>query len=222
MESRLVTFGCSITFGQALPDIWDYKKMQTLGGPSKYAWPQILANKLDVECVNLGIPGASNKEIWWNALNFKFLKNDIIIFLWSYINRFCLITKDKNVIIRELPADETEGKGDDAKNKDDIYESKYAYDRVIDFYLRVNHIYEYLKKNKIKNYHIIFNDRLYSRNGKPIGLFIDWNYVNFLKTKTPLWVVRREYPRGEDGQHPGKKAHAVMADLIYYELENVL
>jgi len=77
-------------------------------------------------------------------------------------------------------------------------------------------------KNKIKNYHIIFNDRLYSPNGKPIGLFIDWNYVNFLKTKTPLWVVRREYPRGEDGQHPGKKAHAVMADLIYYELENVL
>ena len=62
---RLVAFGCSQTWGSALPDVWGIKENQTIHerGVSKYAWPKLLANKLDVECVNLGIAGASNKEI---------------------------------------------------------------------------------------------------------------------------------------------------------------
>ena len=48
--NRLVTFGCSHTFGQALPDVWDSKKEEHLfhNGASKYAWPQLLANKLNI------------------------------------------------------------------------------------------------------------------------------------------------------------------------------
>ena len=39
---RLVAFGCSQTWGSALPDVWDYKKKQQIyeQGTSKYAWTQ--------------------------------------------------------------------------------------------------------------------------------------------------------------------------------------
>jgi len=87
--SRLITFGCSHTFGQALPDVWNNIR----SGPSKYAWPQLLADKLNIECVNLGIPGASNKQIWFRIVKIKFEPNDIVIILWSSQPRWCIIRK---------------------------------------------------------------------------------------------------------------------------------
>ena len=90
---RLVAFGCSNTFGQALPDVWDYKKNVSISkqGPSKYAWPQVLADKLNLECVNLGTPGASNKEVWFHIVNTEFKKSDIVIILWPGRSRWCII-----------------------------------------------------------------------------------------------------------------------------------
>ena len=58
IQRRLVTFGCSNTYGSFLPG-----EMITQAKPSKYAWPAVLSNKLGIECVNKGIGGASNKLI---------------------------------------------------------------------------------------------------------------------------------------------------------------
>mgnify|MGYP003309481114 CR=1 FL=1 len=86
--TRLIAFGCSHTYGQALPDIWDHKKNKeiTTQGPSKYAWPQILSDKLNLECINLGSPGASNKEVWFHIVNTEFKKSDIVILWFQYYN----------------------------------------------------------------------------------------------------------------------------------------
>ena len=61
--SRLITFGCSLTQGQALEENVSY---------SKLAWPYRLAEKMQLDCVNAGQNGASAKKIWFNILNFKF------------------------------------------------------------------------------------------------------------------------------------------------------
>ena len=60
---RLVAFGCSLTQGQDLPD--NYKSQY----PSKFSWPQILANKLNLQCINLGKGGASSKEILYKMIS---------------------------------------------------------------------------------------------------------------------------------------------------------
>ena len=78
---RLVTFGCSFTYGSALADTYEFTP-----GPSIYAWPNIFAKELNLECVNKVIPGASNKEILHYIQNFEFRSNDTVCVLWTYPN----------------------------------------------------------------------------------------------------------------------------------------
>ena len=74
---RLVAFGCSHTYGEGLEDCWNWETRKAGPVASKFAWPQILANLLKRECVNLGRRGASNKEILHNIQMFDFEKDDI-------------------------------------------------------------------------------------------------------------------------------------------------
>lgn len=95
--SRLIAFGCSFTYGQGLPycsvgNNWsDFSKT-----PSEFAWPAKLGNLLDISVVNKGYPGASNIEILYHILNFKFEENDIAILMWSLPNRDLYFLPGKN------------------------------------------------------------------------------------------------------------------------------
>ena len=60
MHKRLITFGCSNTYGHGLPDC-HVPPNEAGPNPSKVAWPQLLADRRGLECVNLGQPGGSNK-----------------------------------------------------------------------------------------------------------------------------------------------------------------
>ena len=77
-HKKLVTAGCSFTFGQGLSN------------PKTQSWPAVLANKLGLECVNLGHCGASNEFIT-NTVIKHFLINDpgdcFLIIAYSGIER---------------------------------------------------------------------------------------------------------------------------------------
>lgn len=91
---RLVTFGCSYTYGHGLPDcITDHGGAGKI--PSKFAWPQLLAKKLDKELYNAGIPGASNKLIMDTVINFPFKPTDTVVILWTYLSRHCILSHKK-------------------------------------------------------------------------------------------------------------------------------
>mgnify|MGYP003685579447 FL=1 len=70
---RLVAFGCSYTQGIGLNGL-DYTYSRYYDSPlesvlkvksaSKDAWPHLLADKLGVECVNLGQGGNSSKFVF--------------------------------------------------------------------------------------------------------------------------------------------------------------
>lgn len=89
--SRLIAFGCSHTFGVGLPDCYNRKKRISGKYPSKLAWPQILADKLELKCINLGEGGSSNKKILYRILSFDFKQDDTVLVLWSYPIRTCII-----------------------------------------------------------------------------------------------------------------------------------
>jgi len=213
--SRLVTFGSSTTFGQALPDTWDYKKNIPIPdqGPSKYAWPQLLANKLDVECINLSKPGISNKEIWYTILNTKFKPDDKVIILWSTRPRWCIIKKSSIENIAPFKID---------NHKPSEYFLKYIYDECdhfIDFCLRIDYI-TFALMNKIKLLkHCIdhlakFNSMHCLSCEMPFPKWFNSNIekVNFVND------ILEIYPKAMDNQHTGEEGNKAFADILYKDL----
>jgi hypothetical protein len=88
MKKRLITFGCSFTYGQGLPDCLTGDE-----APSQYSWPYLLSKKLNRSLVNCGVPGASNLQILNEILNFNFEKNDLVIVMWSLVDRDTIFFK---------------------------------------------------------------------------------------------------------------------------------
>ena len=86
--NRLIAFGCSNTFGQALEDCWNYEKKDVGEHHSKLAWPSVLSKKLNLECHNHALPGASNKLIMNQIISFPFAPNDTVVIMWSYLDRY--------------------------------------------------------------------------------------------------------------------------------------
>lgn len=207
--TRLVAFGCSNTFGQALPDVWDSKNHRHLKkyGSSKCAWPQILADKLNLECVNLGIPGASNKEIWWKILNYQPVETDIVIILWSLYNRHCIIIDQHQPQRRSIFKIGT-WINETTSNAFFKY-IHHTYDMEIDFYLRCNHINQFLK-NKVK----------LIKHGNQDELLINssFNEIDFLKAN--MNVIMGMLPKALDDCHPGIEAHKQFAIEVYNEIKD--
>lgn len=87
--SRLVTFGCSNTYGSGFDKVDN--------GPSNLAWPNVLATHIEKECLNLSKPGASFKEIWHRISTTEFKKDDTVIIMWSYFFRSCDISNNNDV-----------------------------------------------------------------------------------------------------------------------------
>lgn len=86
---KLYAFGCSLTYGQTLEDCTGKTTMMPGPEPSKFAWPQILADKLGVDCYNLSMPGSSNKLILDKILKCNIEHQDVVIVQWSYLARWC-------------------------------------------------------------------------------------------------------------------------------------
>ena len=85
---KLVVFGCSFTFGHGLPDCVSEDGTGPGTQPSKMAWSNHLKtfgkfHSLD----NKGIPGASNKIILNEIVNYDFNEPTVVIVLWSNFER---------------------------------------------------------------------------------------------------------------------------------------
>ena len=211
---RLVTFGCSHTFGAGLPDVWDFENHTPIftQGPSKYAWPQLLADKLNIECVNAGQPGASNKEVWYHIINTKFKKNDIVIILWPQLPRWCIIRKDRIDRIGPFAFDNKTAMTRDEVSRSKSY-LKYMYeenDHFTDYFMRVDYVTMFLK-NKIK---ILKHYESMKTISHP-----DW-FISQFKKETFLEDVLHKHPKALDDEHAGEEGNKVFATSIYNEIKN--
>ena len=97
MSKRLLAFGCSHTYGHGLVDCYNKKTGAAGEKPSKYAWPQLVADYYGFECINLSKPGASNKEIWWKITQQKYFSADTVVILWSYPHRSAMIRNENDI-----------------------------------------------------------------------------------------------------------------------------
>lgn len=202
MRSRLVAFGCSNTFGHGLEDCYNKENNGPSWKPSKFAWPNILAEKLDRQCINLSVPGSSNKIIWHTLLNTSFRFNDVVFVLWTFPERYCIIT-------------DNEGNHEEIAlfHKTRASKSFYKYlhnetDMNVDLNNRISHSCLYLKSIGIKSYHAIYNYRDLTQ--------LDWNAVPMLQTS--FKDIQQKHPRALDKVHPGHEAHKEYARQLYKEI----
>jgi hypothetical protein len=214
--SRLVAFGCSNTWGEGLPDTWnagDEGRWQ--GQPSKFAWPQPLADKMNLECVNMGEGGVSNKYIANLIAETEFQQDDIVVVLWTYFTRSCVFQDDgsvRRILVQDISC---LGMPTDHRKWNKIYYKNFYTDQeaIKDGYFRANFAKLYLDSIGIKNYHYTCVDSGTQPTGpssiKPAPKWscIDFPDIKFINLDTAL-----------DEMHPGINSQKRLAIDIYKDL----
>ena len=202
-KRRLVAFGCSYTHGHKLSDCpYPYSE------PSKLAWPKKLAKLLGRKGVNMGFAGASNKEILYAIQCCDFLHDDIVVILWTYAHRDCVILDDKikNTSFGVWTRPRTlQGLPETSKPKDKWYHLKRAlsdYDGYHQMWTSMNYAKYHLDSLGVKNYHFTIKMRYVENPPK-------WNNVNVIDMC--FSTVVDPFPRATDDKHPGQIAHEVLA-----------
>jgi hypothetical protein len=178
-------------YGVGLPDCWPHGLP-----PSKMCWPEIVAKELKRECVNMSVPGAGNKRIWYNISNFKFKPDDLVLILWSFPNRYTVINSKTD--IKNLH-----------HNNDDVLSNAYfqnlyeIYDSKIMSTLFVDHANRILKEKKVTFYQMAVKKRYWYMFGNNSHLPITMDAYETL------------YTRALDNDHAGINGHRAFAvDLL--------
>lgn len=207
---RLITIGCSNTYGHCLPDCSHYEPVSKTWGcgdkPSRFAFPQLLADRLGCELHNLSWPGASNRHIWWQSLNFEFDKDDVVILVWTFSNRHALImphmTQHLGCWPSALPANRNFQKF--------VASANSQLDLEITSFLYMDHTLNHLngRVKKLLNYRV--DDKEY--NDIP-----DWCNIKFVDTLN-LIVPHDEKDFAEDGIHYGIESHKKFAVKMFEDL----
>lgn len=199
---RLVTFGCSFAYGHGLPDC--FKLPDRCGDtPSKLAWPQLVANKMYIECANKSNPGSGNLEILLNVLKTQYEPNDIVLISFSYFERF-----NNYKLIDE--------KGNSKRIESDVLEHKnlilaelgetyYKVKNYWDNWLSIHHCEQFLRNKGIKNF-LFFGTPVGARYPKPDILKLE----NFIDTIPFIFK-----DKALDDRHPGTESHRLLSEIIY-------
>jgi hypothetical protein len=205
---RLVTFGCSHTYGHGLFDCCD-QDLNPGPHPSKYAWPQLVADKLGYECVNLSEPGSGNFQILITLLKTKLNPDDLVIIAFSYFIRYNFYTmtdKTGNGKMFKMSA----AKSQITTNKvietfdDEYWEEKNYWDN----WLTIQHCELYLNSLNIRNFSFL-NLPNGALETKPDLIKLN-NFWDDMK------LILKD--KGLDGKHPGMSSHKNQANKIYEKL----
>lgn len=208
MTNKLYAFGCSLTYGQGLVDCWDPISKSPGTMPSKFAWPQILADKLQYKCVNLSRYGSGNKEICFNILRElpNMSKDDLIFIQWSFSDRFAIIDyncndpSQKPFNIRRFPQHTSMYKK--------WFKNYWTRENgLFDTVLYIDYISSIMKKHMYKLTVMSVEKELYD---------LDFHYTDFLKLN--ILDYNKNSELALDRVHPNEVIHAKFADDIYKEL----
>lgn len=195
MLGRLVSFGCSNTYGQGLSDCYDGNDGPG-PSPSKQVYPALLGEEFNITSINEGKPGCSNAYIAYKILNYQFLEGDFIIVQWTTPTRSTLFLKEG-----ELPIGPWIKK-DYCKHYYNIVDNKHL---MIETMKNIHHIELYLRSKEIP---FIF------ATNATVNLKVGW------KINTPIIpLIQFVTDRGVDKLHPGPESHKKIAKYLSHLLK---
>ena len=207
---RLIAFGCSYTQGIGLDGLnhkahlyYDSPRESVLKiqSASPDAWPHLLADKLGLECINLGRGGSGPKYVFQMIREFKFQKTDIVVIQWPSPARYIIWKEDNESEIGSYLSVEPWH-----SRCNDFYRKYYTdFDALYENAVLIENTYTYLKDKCAKVYSV--SDNMYYDPNKTltktfpilseVGRFFD-QYYNF-------------DDRCNDG-HYGKSYHVAFAE----------
>jgi hypothetical protein len=223
MTTTLHAFGCSHTFGQFLPDITSVKKGNitcTFGGPpSKLAWPQLVADQLDISCANHGHCGASRPFILHQLLGglLETIKpGDIVCVLWPYLSRSLHITeknwtnlqpgnpkKFSDVFLRKIE-----------KQRADYYKYYNQHNQLWHSSSVIYCVTQLLENKSVHQFHQFTDTRV--NLPEPV---LPWvNLSNCVDERFD--TIAAQYPRAADLSHAGVEAHRANAEAVLKTIKN--
>lgn len=223
--TRLVAFGCSNTYGEALPGAKPVKYWDSIENnynssklsPSEYSWPSVLAESLGMECVNKAVPGTSNKHISNLVLNTEFKSTDVVVIAWTYFSRSCFYNNKTHNRIMIQDIDNSGIFIEHRKKAKIYYKNFYDYENSkIDNYMQINLIKNHLDNLNISNYHYSWQtdeeSHLFPFSDAP-----KWNNVKL----NDLKGIAKTADKGYDNLHPGINAQKLIAEKIYNDIRHL-
>lgn len=212
MIKKIYAYGDSFTAGD--------------GVKKEDAWPQLLANIMDLEVVNRGVPGGSNKLSVIHLLNdFAAIDNPeetLVLFSWTGIMRTAVYHKGmkswQNILVGHDPQDP------DLKALHDAwYGLLYNdYDGQLDFYSQQIFVSSFLESKNVK---YAFINSFVENYIDKIAFAEQYNNIIKLlpKDKFVLGYDRSIYDivcsvlnmRCADDYHPSEEGHAYVAAEFY-------
>lgn len=198
--TTLYTFGCSYTYGDETSEYYiDPSK------PSSTAWPSLLANQLNLDCVNLGVSGSSNDFILKTVcsnLN-QVDKNDTVIVMMTFPDRKLINNYAEDKIVNANPSN---------KKYNDYYLKYHNEELGI-----LNFIQNFLSlKELLKSYSYYITFTTY----EPIILFKKYQWarsyvIDKQKTIKPPNLGFFSLVDVSKQKHPDDNGHKIIADTLY-------
>ena len=102
-DYKLVTFGCSFTYGHGLADCM---AEDGSNGPtaSEQAWPSVLGKLTGMKVDNASEPGSSNLMITKAIVDYsKYTKDTVVVVMWSNNDRETIYTTNGKEKLHMLP-----------------------------------------------------------------------------------------------------------------------
>ena len=198
---RLITHGCSFTYGEELSD------------PSASSWPSLLADRLSLNLSNLAKPGYNNDGIIEDILELDLGMDDLVIVSWtSYIR---IMFKDDNGWFTLMPNNRM---NDVFPNRLNLI--KHFMEAANDFWLYKRWINQILLlQNYLESQHVKWlflsafdNQSQYTKYNKNMRAMMSKvatsNFVDWPSGGITEWVYPS--PLGPKG-HPLEEGHAKVA-----------
>lgn len=199
--SRLITFGCSYTYGTGLPDCknWMFDKLHNLK-PSKMGWASLLADKLQLELDNESFPGSSNTEIMYNVLKYNYHKDDTVVIMWTHYVRDMLFNSvHKYPFFRDRL-------GPWAKTHKERLWAEYLSEKdyAMKSWFHIHHADLHLQQKGVKYIH-------YPATPRELGKHtLDFININNYHSDGLEYV-----DKADDKLHPGVESNKILADKMY-------
>lgn len=202
--TRLVAFGCSHTYGHGLSDC----NIPLINGPgpkpSKFAWPELVGQELNLEVVNMGKSGASNLEILSRILDFEFLETDLVIVQWTHTIRDLLFSASS--------ADQQIGPnlgGESSTKRKEYYITHGDYDITVKSLFHIHHADMFFKNRNLNYLHYILETEV-----RYIDIAKNTRFKWFNTTLEPFKIISLEIDKADDKIHAGKKTQLNLSKTI--------
>lgn len=181
-------------------------------------FPEIVAEKLNFDLVNIAIPSTSNEQIFQSLIENmnKIKQNDVLFFGWTYVSRYNLANKNNELENISIPR-EGEITFEDNVSCDSINEILYNRGSHTIFYKLLSNNIKLI--NKLFKNNLIIHADFFNHGNK--DLYVD-EYLNLLMQRKEKYETIYDETNGEYDIHYSERGHNDFALDVINEIKSKL